>query len=298
MREPGDLPTDLAGTGFTTAEAISVGVGKNRLRSADIHHPFRGVNLVSARPVTLEMRCLALQQKLPREARFCGTTAAGLLGAPLPPALAWSSAVHVAVPRGSRTLVGQGVRGHTFQRTPGDTRLWHGLRISSPERIWCELAVDLTLVELIMVGDYLIHHRLPHSTIDRLAREVDQWPGRRGTRTLADALPLLNVYAESPQESRLRALLTLGGIDGLVANFPIVTTDGYRYRADLAIPDKKLVIEYQSDQFHGPEVRRADLTRKSRIEADRWRVMEVSAADLDSPQELCRRILRVLSSPP
>lgn len=298
MRKPGDLPLALPRRGFTTAQAISAGVGKNRLRSADVQHPFRGINLLSPGPVELESRCRALQEKLPAGARFCGLTAARLVGVPLPARLAWSSEVHVAVPRGHRTLVGTGIRGHTFLPTPGDTRDWHGLRISSPERIWCEVARDLTLVELVMAGDFLVHHRLPHTTIDRISREVDRWPGRRGARNLAAAAPLLDPASESPQESRLRVLLTLGGIGGLVANLEIVTTDGFRYRADLAIPEKRLVIEYQSDQFHGHEVRRADLTRKSRIEADRWYVMEVGAADLDDPDELCRRILRILASRP
>ncbi|HEU4807441.1 MAG TPA: hypothetical protein VFT01_04205 [Homoserinimonas sp.] len=71
---------------------------------------------------------------------------------------------------------------------------------------------------------------------------------------------------------------------GLVVNLPITTGGGYHYRADLAFP------------IHGDEAqRRRDMTRRARLEADGWYVMEVNADDLRDPIELVQRIRRVLA---
>ena len=293
MRPPRPLPPTPR-SGLTAAQATALGITRARLRNADVAHPFQGINVPGRAPLTLEDRCRSLQLKMPAAARFCGLTAAILVGVPLPAALERSTAVHVAVPRGSRTLVGRGVRGHTFLRTPSDVRDWHGLRLSSPERIWCELAADLPLDHLVAAGDFLIHHRLPHTTVPLLNLAVENWPGRRGRPALERALPLLNDRAESAQESRLRVILTMGGVSGLVANFPITTQDGYRYRVDLALPHRRVFIEYQSDEFHSNS-RRADMTRISRLQADDWVGVEVNADDLDNPVELCARIQRIVA---
>jgi len=282
---------------MTASQAADYGIGRERLRSSDVAHPFQGVNVFDQGTLGLEQRCRALQTKLPRFARFSGITAALLTGVPLPPRLKLDNTVHVAVPRGNRTLVGRGIRGHTYLRTPGDSRDWRGLRLSSVERMWCELAADLALEDLVAAGDYVVHHRLPHTSIPLLERAVDGWPSRRGRRKLADALGLLDVSAESPQESRLRVILTLGGVRGLVANLPLRTSGGYSYRLDIGIPAHRVFIEYQSDEHH-TGTRRGDLTRLSRIQADGWFGIEVGADDLNEPVELCDRIHRVLAARP
>ncbi|MBK4349080.1 hypothetical protein [Lacisediminihabitans changchengi] len=130
--------------------------------------------------------------------------------------------------------------------------------------------------------------------MSNLRNAVDGWPGRRGRRSLEAALPLLSDQAESPQESRLRVILTVGGIAGMVPNLPVRTSGGFRYRVDIAIPAQKVFIEYQSDQFHSG-TRRQDLTRSSRLQADDWFGVEVSADDLNDPAELCTRIRRILA---
>jgi hypothetical protein len=74
--------------------------------------------------------------------------------------------------------------------------------------------------------------------------------------------------------------LVRGGIAGIEVNVRIVTTGGYRYRADLAVPAKKVLIEYQGEYHHDPAQYRRDMTRRSRLEADGWFLLEVNADDL------------------
>jgi very-short-patch-repair endonuclease len=168
--------------------------------------------------------------------------------------------------------------------------------VSTPEQLWVQLASVLTLAELVAAGDYLVHHRLPHTTIQRLSEAVASNGTKRGTVNCRAALPLLSTRSESPRESLLRVLLVTASLPGLQVNLPIVTTDGYRYRGDLAFPRAKMIVEYQGDHHRDPAEYRKDLTRISRIEADDWYVMQVGAGDLDNPNELVARIRRKLAS--
>ena len=296
------LPRPLDAEPFTTRQGLAAGLSLNRLRGPDLSAPFHGVRMPARKQIdtvrgnglAIEALCDALQRKLPSDARFCGITAAVVMGVPLPARLERSRALHVAVAPPRRAPSGRGVRGHTFTASANDVRLWHGLRISSPERAWCELAGTLDLPDLVSAGDYLIQRRLPLTSLDALVDAVAHFPGRRGIRILQSALPLLHDRSESRQESRLRVIVVLAGLAGLEVNFPVTTSGGFNYRGDLAFPDNKVFIEYQSELHRSPEAFRADMTRISRLEADGWYVLQVNIRDLDDPTELVQRIRRLL----
>jgi very-short-patch-repair endonuclease len=296
------LPRPLDVQPFTTQQGLAAGLSPNRLRGPDLIAPFHGIRMlprqqaggIRADSLALEELCGAMQQKLPADAWFCGITAAAVMGVPLPARLERSRILHIAVAPPRRGPNGRGVRGHTFTAGANDVRGWHGLRISAPERVWCELAVSLDLPDLVAAGDYLIQRRLPLTSVGALADAVADFPGRRGIRMLQAALPLLHDRSESRQESRLRVIIVLAGLAGLEVNYPVTTSGGYNYRGDLALPDHKVIIEYQSELHRTTEAFRADMTRISRLEADGWYVMQVNVRDLDDPAELVQRIRRLL----
>ena len=293
------LPPHLGTTPFTYRQGLDAGLGRNRLRNKDLQRPYRGIRTAAFGELTLLDRAIAYQQKMPPHAHFCGITAAVLLGVPLPSRHERSLLLQVAVPPPHRAPTGRGVRGHTLSVAPGDVGVWRGLRICSPTRAWCELGALLTLPDLVAAGDYLIHADRSMAALaskSGLADAVGRYPGRRGQRRLRAALGLLDAASESPQESRLRVVILLGGIPGVVANLPITTSGGFHYRADLAFPGRKVIVEYQSGLHDSPEAFRADMTRVSRLEADGWRVILVNKDDLDNPQELLQRIRLVLAT--
>jgi very-short-patch-repair endonuclease len=198
--------------------------------------------------------------------------------------------IDVAVPLPRRAPSGAGVRGRALTLREGDIRVRNGIRVSSPSRTWCDLGAELDLLDLVAAGDFLIHHREGLTTLRRLERAVVTYPGRRGRPRLLEALTLLDSRSESRQESHLRVILVRGSIPGLVTNLPITTSGGFRYRSDLAVPSRRAVIEYQSD-YHGDMVQfRRDMTRRGRLEADRWLVVLVNIDDLRNPRELVTRI--------
>ena len=298
MKPRKPIPVPLDRLAFTTQQGRDAGLGRQRLRGGDLAHPFRGVYAVGGGELAVDELCRILQARLPVEAFFCTITAAQVMRMPLPWKLERSRELHVAVPAPRTAPTGKGIRGHSVRAEPSDSRLWGGLRLSTPERTWCDLAGQLTLPQLVAAGDYLLHWRTPLVTERQLAEAVRRHAFRAGSANLAEALPLLDDRAESPKESQLRVIIVQAGLPGLAVNLPIRTTDGYNYRADLAFPERKTIVEYQS-RFHDPALNfRADMTRISRLEADGWVVIQVNNDDLDDPDELVRRIKRVLDSRP
>lgn len=290
------LPPDLASP-FSYREGLSAGLGEGRLRGGDLHRPYRGVRNFG-RPSDAEDRARAFQRRAPRNTYFCSVTAAQLYGLPLPIRLERTAVLHVGVPAPARAPRVENVTGHKFQIDEEDIRDWKGLRVTVPERTWCDLATVLSVPDLVAVGDYLIHWELPLASHQELRMAMLRHPGRRGHSRLLRAINQLNDRAESRQESLLRVVVTGARIPGVVANMWITTSGGFRYRGDLVIPEKKFIIEYQSRFHDGSKEFGADMTRISRLEADGWYVMQVNNNDLHDPQELVQRIRTALATRP
>jgi very-short-patch-repair endonuclease len=291
------LPRELSRGPFTVAQGAAAGLSPDRLRGSDLHRPFYGVR--SATPATTALeRCRAYEQRMPEHAFFCSVTAAQLFGIPLPRHLEESVVVHVGVPSAKHPPRGRGVVGHRLSLSGTQARNWCGLRVAEPEQVWCQLGALLSVPDLVAAGDFLIRRNLPLTTHARLKDAVECFPGRRGKPRLRVAAQLLSDRAESRRESHLRVIIIQAGITGVAVNLPVTTSGGFRYRIDLAVPARKVAIEYQGE-YHGDEAqRRTDMTRRARLEADGWYVLEVNADDLRDPAELVQRIRRVLAARP
>ena len=288
------LPNDLQGRAFTRAEALRLGITDERLRNSSLARPFHGIR--SPIPLeTVEARSRAFLPRMPSTGFFSSITAAAVMGLPLPRPQLGSAALHVAVVAPTRGVKARGVIGHKVQLMGGDVRQWHGLPLSSPERAFCEIAAEVDLADLVAVGDHLIHWRSPVSTAIQLQDAAARYPGQRGRGRLLAALALLDDRAESPQESRLRVLLSRARISGFRSNYE-VSVRGQRFRIDLAFAELKVAIEYQGDYHRSPEQWRRDMTRRSILASDGWFVLEVNADDLRDPVELVARIRHVLAS--
>jgi very-short-patch-repair endonuclease len=287
------LPEPMNRRAFRTSEALTAGVGETRLRGPDLQAPFHGVR-APAGALTLDARCRSFARRMPEGAFFNSVTAAQLMKLPLPWRLEKSIQLHVAVPTPARAVRVKGVTGHRVHLMGNDTRDWHGLPISTPERVFCELGAVLGLADLVAVGDHLIHWRTPITSIEKLTDAVARYPGRRGQTTLKAALALLDPRAESPQESQTRVLLVEAGVDGFVCNHELII-DGKKYRLDIAFPKQKLALEYQGDYHRNPGQWRKDMTRDAAVASVGWTNSWINADDLDDPAALIARIRRLLS---
>lgn len=285
------LPTELSSRPFSVAEARALGMTENRLRGNDLQRPYWGARNVTL-PQTVLERARSYAVRMPTHAFFSAVTAASLFGAPVPEHLG-RGPLHVAVPSPSRAPRARGIIGHRRQICPEHVVTQSGLPTSSPEFLMTELAPVLRLEDLVAVGDYFVHWRNPLTSIARLDEAACRFPFRRGRPRLREAVALLDAHAESPQESRLRVILFQGGITYFTSNLPVTTSSGDHYRADFGCLELKVILEYQGAHHLDPNVYRADLTRRSRLEADGWHVMLLAADDLRDPGELCARVRRL-----
>jgi len=293
------LPQPLSGGPFRTRDVGNHGVPLSRLRASDLHRGVHGVRSVDSPTSTAEL-CRLIAARMPAAAFISHTSAALLHGIPLPHRLANDGRIHVSVPAPSRAPHAKGIAGHMLQIEGHELMERDGLQVTTPIRTWLDLGSMLSLHDLVAAGDYLIHWRLPQATILDLVDALNSRLDRRGRRVLMKALGLLNDRAESAPESILRVIITLAGLPEPRVNHEVTDRFGeFVARTDLMIDEYKIVLEYQGD-YHRKSTGqwRADMTRRSRLEALGWRVMELNADDLKDPEELVRRIRSLASLPP
>ena len=294
MKTSSPLPRRLERGALTVHEARAAGSSEKRLRGPDVHRAFHGV--VSTRAsATLAERCADYTARIPPTGFFSGCTAAALHGVPLPGVAESSRALHVSVASPQRAPRGRGIVGHSVIVGVGDVVVRNGLPMSSVERTWCELASVLPTEDLVVAGDHLVRRREPLTTVERLRATTRRYPGRRRRGDLMRSLELLDPFAESPQESRLRLRLSTGGIVGFHANRAIATASGRHYRGDLVFAAEGVILEYQGDHHRDPQQFRRDLSRQLDLQADGWVVVLLGPNDIADPG-LVRRVRAILTA--
>lgn len=293
---PSPLPAHLAGSAFTVDDGERSGVTRGRMRALDLDRSVWGVRRSGPELADLEARCVMFALRMPGTALFSHATAALLLCAPLPFELERGMRLHISVPAPARAPHAHGILGHSLDFADEDVSVNDRVRRTSAARTWCDLAQQLSLLDLVAVGDYLIHWRRPLAAPADLADCASRLAGRRGARRMRQALPLLCDRAESRPESWLRVIIDQAGLPESAINHAIVDTEtGRGFRTDIAFPRQMVLLEYQGDYHRSRSQWRKDMTRRARLEANGWVVMEINADDLRSPAELVRRIRHALS---
>lgn len=289
-----ELPAHLTNAPFGYAQARAEGIGDGRLRNPELARPFRGARMSSTSTDTLSL-CRAFAARTSSEMFFSGTTAAKLWGIPLPVAIESDIVLEASVPRPARALRVRGVRCRSVTVTASDIATRHGLSISSVERTWCELALVLPEDDLIVAGDHLLYFRRPLTTAESLRSAMERFPDPRARAAARRAFGQLSDRCGSPRETRVHRLLRLAGITGYVLNKTIVTPFG-TYVGDFVFPRERVVVEYQGGYHNDPRQWRRDLTRKRRLEAQGWYVLEITSDDLADIRMLVDELGRILAS--
>ncbi len=292
---PSPLPSQLTHLPFTVAGGERAGIQRGRMRALDLDKSIWGVRHPDAGEKPLEAVCAMFALRMPDDAVFSHATSARLFRAPLPFAIEGDSRLHIAVPSPARAPHAAGILGHSLDLPPVDVVETNGLRHTSAARTWCDLAAYLPLMDLVAVGDHLIQWRLKFATLSELAACASRLAGRRGAKRMRESLPLLNDRSESRPESWLRVIIVRAGLPTPSINHAIVDAEtGTGYRTDIAFPQHKILLEYQGDYHRDQKQWRKDMTRRSRLEANGWIVMEINADDVRRPEELLERIRTAL----
>ena len=168
------------------------------------------------------------------------------------------------------------------------------MRLTSPARLFLDLAAELDLVELVVLGDWMLRERmisLAALTAYCAAANVPQ------AAHAVRAASYVREAVESPMESRLRMLLVLAGLPEPRINLEIRDDMGIVVmRLDLSYPGVKVAVEYDGRQ-HADSARQweRDVERRNDLTARGWLLITVTSRGIyRDPQDTIDRVWNAL----
>jgi len=169
--------------------------------------------------------------------------------------------------------------------------------IIDPATTFVMLARILTTDELVIAGDALVGW-LNWCTIDELAAAVRRHRGSRGIRRARAALAEVRPGSRSPGETRLRLALVRRGLPQPTLNHDVVVDSRWVACVDLAYPEARVAIEYESDLHRtDPLTFRKDLARGEHLKDVDWWLVRATADDVGPlADQFAQRIRRLVST--
>ncbi|WP_374968655.1 hypothetical protein [Terrabacter sp. BE26] len=263
------------------------GVTDWQLRTPAFRRLFHDVYVERAAELTPALVAQAALLLAP-DATVSHHSAARLWGAIVPD----DGLVHLACP--DRRPQVEGISAHRMGTGKRTTR-WRGLPLTTPAQTFVDLAAELMLVDLVVLGDSLV--RRGRVTSDMLLEAAAQHRGAGG-RLARRAAALVRADVDSAMETRLRLLMVLAGLPEPVVNHKVRWPDGrVRFRFDLSFPDARLVIEYDGWQHVESQGQwGSDIGRREWLDRNDWRIVVLIAKDLHrTPGETLHRITAAMS---
>ncbi len=182
-RPPAPLPSHL-GDAFSRSQALAAGVTPRRLRAKDLEVPFRGVRFAPGRDADTDSnrstaaldraardgadveplawdraerervlrKVRAYREIMPPHAFFAGRTAAVIRSLPI----AHGEELEVAVYAPARAARRSGIRGIKVAPAIATVHEHLGCRLTSPASTWAMLAHELSVRELVRIGDAIV----------------------------------------------------------------------------------------------------------------------------------------------
>lgn len=281
MPTPAPLPDHLPLDGFSTRAAREGGVPAGRLRRQDLIAPYRGTRAARAEyDAGLHARCRVYAARMPPSQCFSHATAAHLLGIVVPPRVVTPDRLHIASTASGRTPRGGGIVGHRLALEAGNTAIVDGCRVPPACEVWCQLAAELTVAELIVAADSCLRRHDPLTTLGALADAVHASARRVGVQRLRAALPRVRARTDSPMESILRLAIVDAGLPEPLVNHP-VDVGARMLHGDLVYPAQRIIIEYDGDH-HRTDKRQysVDIDRVWALQSHGWTVLRINRSHL------------------
>lgn len=267
-----------------------MGITDRQLRGARYRQLLHGVYVSSAASAVPLLRTRAALLVHPPGAVATHFSAARLRGAPVPA----HSFEHVTVARAEDRRQRHGLRCHVAALALTDIEVVRGLRISSAPRMFLELASGLGLVDLVVVGDWLVRNGFVtcESLVDYCATTHERYAGQARR-----AASYVRERVDSPMETRLRMLLVLAGLPEPEVNVEVRDSHGVVVlRLDLSYPGIHLAVEYDGRQhLESVEQWERDVERRDQLSAGSWRLITVTSRGIfKDPERTVDRVWRAL----
>ena len=204
-----------------------------------------------------------------------------------------SGAVHVTVADRRFRKTVPGVRLHRVPLVRLHRTSYDGLPVTDRART----VVDLLRTERFDRASDLLDRAIQQGWIDEftLAHAISSEPGRTGNVQLRWLLAGIEPGAHAESERLLHRILRRGGLTGWVPQYPITTPGGTVY-ADVAFPERRIVIEVDGQRHHVVRFEQ-DRTRQNQLVALGWRVLRFTWARLtQQPDGVLAEIVQLLAA--
>lgn len=281
------MPHELAGQAFSTRQARAIGLTDQELRGKRFVRLHRGVYRYASTEPTVGVQIQAARLLLPADAALSHFTALWWMGvdvcSPTP--------LHFSTNTSTQTRV-EGVVLHRRLGRLHPTMV-NDVPTLGPDRTLVDCATRLGVVDLVRAGDWLVRLGLTsHEVLATYVLKVHLDGVVRARR----ASPWVRERVDSVTETDVRLMLLFARLPEPDVNVDILSECGdFLARGDLPYPEFKVLVEY--DGWHherDAQQRQKDHLRRERLEAEGWRVIVITAADLHQPVTIVRRVYEAL----
>jgi hypothetical protein len=260
----------------------------------------RDVYVLAGTPASWQQRAMLACLAGPAGTVVSHLTAAALFGLVKAPA-----EPDVTIPSEASGRRLRSVNVHRGQLRPGERAAKDRIPCTAPVRTVLDCAEVLEGEALCdLVDSALCRKLMQPSRLIRAAETARR--GSRGARRagLGRLLEALEVWRSgappgSPPEAKLQRRLQEWGFPPVQRQVEVYDKDGRLLaRADLGIVEWKVLLEYDSDEHHGPRCWIADGERVDRVEEETgWRMVSVDRFDLRPSNDNLRRRLERFRPP-
>ena len=283
MPAPFILPNSLTSGPFSRQQALDAGVTSRMLQGGRFVRLFPRVYVLRTHVMSISDWIRAAQLSMPERAVLSHLTRIQLLGLDIGPRRPFHFTVigdlHLDVPD---------VFLHRTEVMP--PRDDDGV---TPAAAWIGAATQVRLIDLIMIGDWLLFTQA--ATPVEMAELVHAMPWRPGATPAGAALAWLREGAESLKESEVRTLILACGLPEPEVN-PVIRSGGaFVGRVDLLFRKYGVVVEYDGRQ-HAEDIAQwnRDLVRNVGLDDTGLYVIHVTQEKLRAPRALMYEIYRRL----
>jgi Protein of unknown function (DUF559) len=292
-RMPKRMPRSRLTGPTTRAGATAAGLYLRELRHPQVIRLSRDTYLPRSMLGDLTGRLRAVLLTSPPGSVVSHLSAADVWGLQIPFRDRDDERVHVTVPLASRAESRSDRRLYRVPLSVDEVVRRGAVLVTSPARTWRDLAGLLEPPALLAVTDQLLNGAAGRRDLEEQLRSR---PTGRGSARARRVLPVGDPRAESPMESVVRWLVHEAGLPAPDLQYEVRDARGaFVARADLAWPDRKVVVEFDGDVHRERDVFVKDLRRQNRLIAEGWTVLRFTSADvLGRPDEVLAEIRRAV----
>jgi hypothetical protein len=206
--------------------------------------------------------------------------------------------VHLLVPDSRRLRSPDIIVHRTGDLLPADIARVGPIPVTSPLRTAIDLAAVVDPETLEIAIESALRRGLFSPGQLRWRAEQMLGAGRPGSQVLRALLAKRGLgHSASAPEVKLARILEQAGLGRPARQYEVRANGRLIARPDLAYPDHRIAIEYDSDRWHaGVRRRHHDARRRNRLRADGWTVIEVTPDQLGDPAPLLTMLRTLLAA--